>query len=417
MNRTRILLIIGFILIALSLLVIIYYLFFRPAISPTGTVNGGPPGTLPGVGNGNVNRILPNLNGGVPGVNGQPGVGQQPGEIAASDRPTIVRPLPTLPSVGPNWTLGPDRSGIQFYDRDKGQFFRSSPDGTRRNLLVNTFYPDVQGITWSPDGSKAVLEFPDKSKVVVDFPNATQATLPKESEGFSFSPDSARLAFKFIGANPDDRFLVTTATDGSDARQIEKLGENDAFVTPNWSPDNTVVATFQKAVGNGTEIFFIGQHGENFKSLPVDGRNFRGTWSPDGANLLFSIVSPLNSNNPELFIVDARGDTIGQNLLDLGITASADKCTFSRVSVSTVYCAVPDHLEPDSGLFPGLTPNETDRLYRIDLTSGQQTLLADPVDESGRVQFNASQLNLSAAEDALYFTDAATGKIYTVKLR
>lgn len=417
MNRTRILLIAAFVLIALGLLVIIYYLFFKPAITGNQNVNGGLPGQIPGVGNGNVNQVVQNRNVGVPGVNGQPGVPGQPGEIASPDRPTIVRALPTLPIVGREWTLGPDRSGIQYYDRDKGQFFRSSPDGTRKSLLISTFYPAVERVTWSPNGSKAVLEFPDKSKVVVDFPGGTQATLPQESEGFSFSPDSARLAFKFIGANPDDRFLVTTATDGSDARQIEKLGENDAFVQPNWSPDNSVVATFQKGTGTGSEIFFVGQHGENFKSLPVDGRNFRGLWSPDGANMLFSVVSPLNSNNPSLFVVDARGDTIGNNLLDLDTTTSADQCTFSRVSVSTVYCAVPDHLEPDSGLFPGLTPDETDRLYRIDLSTGQRSLLADPVDESGRVQFNASQLNLSAAEDVLYFTDAATGKVYSVKIR
>lgn len=415
-NLRRLALLIGIPLVGVSLLIIIYFVFFRQ-LTPSGTnANGGVGGQIPGVGNGNINGVF-NRNGaiGLPNVNGVT-FGTTPGDIASPDRPTFVRPFGQLPSVGDKWTIA--GGSIQYYDPTKGQFFRVSPDGTRITLLSNTFYPQVQNVTWSPDGTKAALSFPDQSKVIVDFSKDSQATLPKESNDFSFSKDSSRVAFKFLGANPDDRYLVVTDPDGSALKQVEKLGANDAFVQPNFSPDNTVVATFQKGgTATSSEILFLGQNGENFKSLPVPGRNFSGQWSPDGSRMLFSVVSPLTSNNPELFIVDARGDAIGQNLLDLGITTSADKCTFSDVSTSVAYCAIPDHLDPDSGLFPGLTQNETDRFYRIDLASGQRTLLADPVDPTGRVQFNAQNLTLSGGEDVLYFTDAATGQVYTVRLR
>jgi hypothetical protein len=415
MNGKRLALIIGFVLVALGLLVIIYFFFFRPAITGNANVNGNVPGGIPGVGNGNINQIRGNQNvSGLPNANGRPTLAN-PSEIATDQGPTLVSPLPQLPSVGTRWTLGPN--GIQYYDPTTGQFFRSSLDGTSRSLLSSTFYPEVQNVVWSGDGSKAVLSFPDGSKVVVDFPNHKQATLPQEADGFTFSPDATKVAFKFLTEDPDNRYLVTTNTDGSNAQSLERLGENDAFVTPNWSPDGQVVATFQQGAGENSNILFIGQHGENFKSLPVPGRNFIGTWSRDGAHMLFSVSSPNTSDNPALFVVDARGDTIGQNLLDLNITTFADKCTFSRTSANVAYCAVPDHLEPGSGIIRGATTDETDQFYRIDLTTGQRTLLADPVDASGRFTFNAGSLNLSANESTLFFTDAATGKIYQIKLR
>lgn len=417
MNWKRFTLIVAFALFGLSLLVLIYFFFFRPAATGNRNLNGNVPGGIPGVGNGNLNRIARNRNvSGLPNANGKPTL-TNPSPIASTEGPTLVSPVPQLPSVGDRWSLGPSRNGLQYYDPGEGQFFRSNPDGTSRSLLSSTYYPQVQDVVWSPDGQKAVLSFPDNSKVVVDFLKRSQNTLPPESDGYTFSPDSSKLAFKFLDADPENRYLVTTNADGSGAQSLEKMGENDAFVKPNWSPDGQVVATFQKGSGENSEIFFIGQHGENFKSMPVPGRNFIGVWSPDGSHMLFSVVSPANSDNPELFITDARGDSIGQNMLDLNISTFADKCTFSGSNSSVAYCAIPDYLEPGSGLIRSATQDETDQFYRIDLSTGQQTLLADPVDAGGRFTFNASSLKLSANESVLYFTDATTGKIYQINLR
>jgi hypothetical protein len=109
-------------------------------------------------------------------------------------------------------------------------------------------------------------------------------------------------------------------------------------------------------------------------------------------------------------------DQLGASQLDLGLDTTADKCTFSQNGF-TIYCAVPYYLNPGSGPQPQLSANIPDNLYKIDLVTNSATLIARPVDDQQRQRFSATNLQLSTAEDMLFFTDAITGAIERIRLR
>ena len=315
-------------------------------------------------------------------------------------------------AITQNPTLGSTISGdgkIQYYDKSDGKFYRLDDNGNLIALSDKTFY-DVDNIVWAPDKNQAILEYPDGNKILYNFQTQTQVTLPSHWQDFSFSPDSGQLVSKSLGLDEENRYLVVSSGDGSKAVALENIGTNDKNVYSSWSPNNQIVAMYTEGLDfNRQEVFFVGLNGENFKSTIVEGRGFESKWSTTGDKLLYSVYSTDTNLNPQLWIVGATGDTIGQDRKSISLNTWADKCTFA--SNNEVYCAVPETLEKGSGMFPELADKTKDNLYKINLTTGTKELIAIP---DGA--YNISEVMVPANKDALYFTDKTTGQIYKIDL-
>ncbi len=412
-NLRRALLIAGFVVVTVGWFFVIYLVFFhgaRPIVSnnTNGFVNG-----LPNPSNGNTNRVVPPRNtNALPVINGSSG-GPSPFANGGATTTETVSSTPTS-----DLTALADHSALQYYDRRSGQLYKLSPDGTQKTLLTTDTYPGAQAVDWAPNGGKAILSFPDDSKILYDFGAKKQITLPKELSDFSFSPQSDEIVSKYLDStNPQNQWLVVSQPDGSQSVSVEQLGENAGNVTTAWSPNNQIVATYQKSTNSdSSDIFFLGNQGQNFPSVGVQGRGFTPNWSPDGRRLLYSTYSSLTDDNPHLYIMTGSPDQLGASQLDLGLDTRADKCTFSQNGFS-IYCGVPYYLNPGSGPDPSLSANVPDNIYKIDLLTGSATLIARPVDGQNSQRFSATNLTLSATEDMLFFTDAKTGTIQRIRLR
>jgi len=410
MDTKRILAIILFIAVTLGIGAALYLFFFRaatpgPVVNAPGvnvSVNGG--GLIPSVNGGPVPGT--NVNGGV--LPGQPVAPQGPSEVADGGI-TVVTPVSTTPTVGADIS---STGQVNYYNRTDGKFYRLQADGSVSALSEKAFY-NVQQATFDPAGGKAILEYPDGSNIVYDFNRAQQVTLPKHWEGFAFSPTGDQIASKSIALDPGSRFLVVSDADGGNARPVQELGENGDKVKVDWSPNNQVIATAttgQKLGVDRHEVYFLGQNGENFKSMVVEGLDFRPKWTPQGDRLLYSAAGSGSDWKPQLWIVDAQGDSIGANRRSISINTWVDKCTFA--DDDTVYCAVPQELPRGAGLQPSIADGVTDDIYRIDLTTGLQTRIATP--EGGH---SIEKIMLSPSGDTLYFTDMGSGILNTMKLQ
>lgn len=355
---------------------------------------------------GNVNRGFAN----VPSAN--IGALPEPSAVANGDLTVATKLVPQ--DVGSlKLQAGQD---LTYYDRQKGEFLQLRGDGTSTKLTESLF-PGADKVDWAPDGNKAVLSFPDDSKIVYDFQKQQQVTLPREAEDFSFSPDSQALTFKFLGRDPDDHWLALSNTDGTGTKFIEPLGDRDQLVDVDWSPNRQVVATYAKGANSSQqEIIFVGTQGENFPSTVVDGTGFQGKWSRDGQTLLYTVRSNLTQDNPSLWVMDGRPDSLGQRQLNLDVATFVDKCAFGGDG-NTLFCAVPRYLEPGSGFFPELAKSSPDDFYQIDIQTGAQRLIAQPTDASGVETYSATDVTVSYDGRLLYFRDQRTNAIHRVLLK
>ncbi|MBI5037332.1 MAG: PD40 domain-containing protein [Candidatus Kerfeldbacteria bacterium] len=420
MNR-RLLFITLFILIVIVFGALIYFVFLRD-IFTSGNGNDNANQNTNQVTNGGV---LPNSNGAVnipptnvtntnrftntaPAANTNTG----PSPVAQGGE-TIADIVARANALGVNTT--PDGNGIRFYDKDTGQFFMLDALG-KQVALSDQIFPQADTIEWSPVENKALITFPDDTKIIYDFDLHNQLTIPRTWNDVEFSPNGQKLGFKNESDIEDERWLAISNSDGSQVEAIEPLGDQSQNVDINWSPSSQVVATFREAQnGTSQEIFLIGTQGENFKSITTTGRGFEGTWSPDGKQLLYSTYNASSRYNPELFLVDASGDTTGGNTIELGLQTWSSKCSFTH-SESFVYCAVPKFLPEGTGIVPSAATNTNDLIYKIDTNSGLRTLVALPTLSTGNKEYTVVNLVVSNDDNRLYFTDANTGNVYTIQL-
>lgn len=395
----------GFVVISIGMGYAIYWMLFRPQPSPQAPeVPAGYEGQLPGAGGAGGLPTAP------PAPPGElPPSAAIPGGEAAAGGPEHTKLL--RDSVTQAVSASPDGSGARFYNPDDGRFYRVSPDGSVRALGDKQFF-NVQSVNWANTKDQTVLEFPDGSNVFYDFNEKRQVTLPPQWEGFQFSTTDEQLAAKSIGIDPDNRFLIVSNPDGSEARAIEALGENADLVHADWSPAGQIVAyalTGEPMGGQNQQVLFVGQNREKFKSLTAPGQGFLPSWSPTGKQILYSAWSPDSDNKPLLWISSGETNSMGADRRSLKLNTWADKCVWA--SETELYCGVPRDLPQNAGVLREQFVTLPDDVYRVDLTLGSAVKVTTP-DQAYAIR----QPVLSGDKKKFLFTDAASGKMYSYDL-
>lgn len=396
---------IGFLLVCLLAGYFIYSLFFQSALlEPNGqtATSTNPNGQLPVAQPGGQNT----------GTNVSTTTSNLPTANLAN--PIAQGGLTTVAQLNQNQTLSAALSSngntLQYYNKDDGKFYRIDSNGQVSTLTDQVFH-DVQKVTWSPDRSQAILEYPDDSKIIYNFNTNKQVTLPSHWKDFNYSPSGSQIVLKSMGLDEANRWLAVTNNDGSQVKAIEPLGSEDDSVHTDWSPNNQMVAMYAKGTSfDQQEVYFIGLNNENFKSTIIEGRGFDPKWAPTGNRLVYSVYSSDNDMKPQLWVVDAQGDNIGNNRKTLDLETWASKCTFA--SGNTMYCAVPENLPTGAGLFSELAQSSSDQLYQVNIDTGIKKLVATP---DGT--YNMSNLVIDSSGSNLFFTDSNTQQLYKIKLK
>ncbi|MCR4256132.1 MAG: hypothetical protein NUW08_00305 [Candidatus Uhrbacteria bacterium] len=406
----RILLIVGFVLVVVAMAFGLYWFFFRPVTEPPVVTPGVPttPGGLPGTG-----VALPPGPGEEPGVPGLPPIGAVPGAV-----PTLPTGVPSVARTNivvdtPTANIAMSRNGdVRGYNQLDGKFYRYNADGTATPLSNQVFF-QVEDVSWAQNSDKAVLEYPDGTNIYYDFATDRQVTLPRHWEQFAFSPQDDKIVTKSVGNNEDNRFLVVANPDGTNARPVEPLGNNQDKVEVSWSPNNQVIAysfTGEPLGFDRQQILLLGQNRENFKGLVVEGRGFVPEWSPSGANILYSVYTSEDNYLPTLWFSGAQGDSVNANRRNLQLNTWADKCAWQSETV--VICGVPTRLDRGAGLQRELFSSVPDEIYRIDLAAGTKINLGIPAGNAA-----VKQMTITPDGSTALFTDATTGRLIRFNLQ
>ncbi|MCD4705561.1 hypothetical protein K8R61_00585 [bacterium] len=396
LNYKKIILVIGFIFVALFFAFLIYSFFFKDFISVNKNTNYE---TIPidDVGrNYNTNGRLPSKN-----ENSNSSLSKPIKDDTPDKTEKEVKKISE--SIIKGITMNADGDKLVYYNKDDGKFY--TIDENQKSILMSekTFY-NIQNVTWSPDKNKAVLEYPDGSNIIYNFTDNKQTTLPKNWEEFSFSLDNKQIITKNFGSNPEENYLVIADINSGHSKIIENLSDKADSFKLAWSPDNQVIAFFVEPVDyDHQEIYLIGQHNENFKSIIVEGYGFQGKWSLKGDKILYSVYNSKNNYEPALWITTKGG--VYKKRIELNTWA--EKCSFYDNDI--IYCGIPQYLEKMMGINPNHAIDINDDIYRINLKKNS-------IQKIITTKRNVEKIMVSNDEQILYFIDRRTGRLYQIDL-
>lgn len=410
MDKKRIALSIGFILVTIGLGIALYYVFFAPKSSliPDQTNNPGQNGQFPTANDGSTTPIDPgSTNTQLPTSNNTQ-TQTPPSQNTQTDTPPPIVNRIVDNAVG-NVTTGKN-GGARLYNEGDGKFYRIDKNGILQALSDTTFF-NVSDVAWSPVQDEAIIEYPDGANIYYNFQTKKQVTLPAHWEEFDFADNGSQIVAKSIAFSEENRWLITSDPEGNNIKPIEPLGANASKVIVDWSPSGEslgLARTGDPIEADRQEVLFVGQYGENFKSLIVEGRDLRTEWSPTGQKLLHSVYSARSGYIPELWIANSSGDDIGSGRKLLGLNTWADKCTFGDDRY--VYCGVPTSIEKGAGFVPALADSTPDTIVRIDTQTGlKQTIPTDGI-------HTVDTIFVGDDGKTVYFTDKTQQGLFSIDL-
>jgi Tol biopolymer transport system component len=186
-----------------------------------------------------------------------------------------------------------------------------SGDGTRLLLIQVTRCPEGDC-----DGGDLYVVESDGSDLLRLNPEGTFVNC---CDPASWSPDGTRVTFAALSLDAagaaDERTTVVYVAAG-DGSRVEPISEPGAFTFgAQWSPDGDWIVFGKKSgpVGvAGSDLYLIHPDGTGLRAITSAGAagtsdQNRPVWSPDGTQLLFSIVPGGPVKRGDLWIIDLDG--------------------------------------------------------------------------------------------------------------
>ena len=191
-----------------------------------------------------------------------------------------------------------------------------NPDGTNSHLITNSFTPQAEDPSWSPDGTKiAFVDLYNGGYLYTMNAEGAELTPVKGNPVGtqpSWSPDGTKLAYAARISGINQIMTVDLATGA--LHQV--TSSNTLYSTnPSWSPDGKKIA-FERSSQDGSlrDIYIMNSDGTQQVNLTSGNMGYDAypTWSPDGTKIAFE--SDKNTGSTVMHDIYVMSSLDGSNL-------------------------------------------------------------------------------------------------------
>ena len=303
-------------------------------------------------------------------------------------------------------------NSLYYYSEDDQSFKKATLEGKDKTVLMSNLPGKPLRIIWSNkrDAALVLIEgTPNPRWYTATFPTKSLVPLKSEITKVTWGYPGDKIYYLFKNPSNKELSLNRSNADGSDWKEITKVGTKDLFLgtIPQssrisfWNKPNSLEETLFEAIdtdGNNRTKLLSGRFGGDY------------LWSPNGERVVVSAA--LQKNGPLILAVMNKN---GGELQSLNIPTLISKVVWSNDS-SKLFYALP------GGLDEALLPNDyfeknlasQDTFWQIDLGTGKSSRLLE-LSDIGQ-SFDSTDLSLSTDEHSLFFTDRSSKKIYRIDL-
>lgn len=315
----------------------------------------------------------------------------------------------------------PTTTIARFVMQDSGHVFDLPLDspGSVARAVSNTTIPGLATATWSESGNGVILQYLDNNTIKtlhLAFPPATTTLTTSGPIKIQFFPDGiTNVAVSPNGASVG--YLVPTAAgsdgytakpDGSAGKKLFSLPLSQLLLS--WPSTNTLLAQSTSAAGVPGIVFSVDAKAGTIVPLMYA----PGITATADTNFTRMMYQTTDGNTSSAFVRDIKSG----NNIPLSFDPSPEKCVWSNVASSTMYCAAPlTYTAPNFlDLWHAGLASMPDSIFKFDISTGVTNMTAAPGGSDGGEQSDIDALALSPDDHYLLFIRKGDRSLWGVRL-
>ncbi len=426
------------IIILVAILAVVFgFLYFREPPTPTGTDTGGtnffsdfnpfgksttiPPKVTPPV---DISGFTPPPEIEVPKLKLQK-VSSMPIAGFAVFQKERLKEIPPLtpPPQGGEGLKKEFMPALRYVARANGNIYQTFADKIEEKKFSTTIIPKVYEAYFGNKGESVIMRY---LKIDDETIETFVGILPKEYLGAennnneikgSFLPDNIKdisispntLKIFYLLGSENNTIGVTANALGSQKIQIFDSSFTEWLSL--WPNANMITLTTKASALAPGYMYAIDQNKKspnNISKILGEINGLTTLTSPNGKLILY------NNSDLALYVynISTREESV------LGIRTLPEKCVWTKTS-DAVYCAVPKFIE--GALYPDAwyqgEISFSDEIWKIDVGSGQTTILLDPMSIQGGEDTDGIKLALDEAENYLFFVNKKDSYLWELNLK
>lgn len=313
-----------------------------------------------------------------------------------------LRQISTTPAAG---IIAFDKASstlIRYIERATGHIFETNSGNAQVSKISNVTMPKIYKALWASDGSQVIVRYlngNDSIKTV----SAKILPLENPEDAIEATPLPDNIAdmtvfgtkIFYITKNSNGASGITANFDGSSKASVWSSSFGDW--SSQWTSQTGITLYSRPSYQALGTSYLVNPTNGSYTNISSSVRGLEALANNDGT---LALTSSYESNSIKTSLVNIKTG----NVESLGISTLVDKCTWSKRSITVVYCAVP--------ILPPLSnyPDEwykgrvsfSDSLWKIDTVSGETKELVNPFFESS-VSMDMIDLSLNQSETVLVF--------------
>ena len=228
--------------------------------------------------------------------------------------------------------------------------------------------------------------------------------LPENITDLSLSTDATKIFYLF---NSGD-IAIGTTFGLSDKKKVQVLDTPFTEWNSLWPNSKIITLTTKPSSGVLGYMYTLDPTTKKLTKTLGGVNGLTTLMSPNGKLVLYS------DSGLSLYVYDVAKGTSST----AGVRTLAEKCVWNKNS-DAVYCAMPKIVE--SAAYPDAwyqgEISFSDEIWKIDVKTGNTTMILDPVAVLGGVRTDAIKLALDEKEDYLFFVNKKDSYLWQFKLR
>ena len=299
---------------------------------------------------------------------------------------------------------------LRYVARATGNIYETFADTIAEGQFTTTIIPKVYDAYFGNCGNSVVMRYlqPDGQTIETFIGNLpkeylgadtistntiTGSLLPNNVKSISLSPDNSSIFYLFNSGTD----MIGTTLNFLTNRKVQIFDSPFTDWTSWWPNSQTITLTTKPAGSVQGYMYAMSQSGTNFNQVLSNINGLTTMTSPDGKLILYG------DNNLDLSIynINTNSSTL------VGVKTLPEKCVWGSGS-DVVYCAVPRSIVSTAQYPDAWYQGEvsfSDQIWKIDIKTGNTTMLVDPLTVPGGEDIDGIKLQLDSAGNYLFFVN------------